>query len=63
MSSSFRSFQLKPSRCWRKKRSVCYVKEVVMLRSGRTMRKALLSEIFDVLERTYGLTLRRDEGA
>ena len=32
-----------------------------MMINVRTMRKAVLSEIFDHLERTYGVDLRRDE--
>lgn len=32
-----------------------------MMRNGRTMRKAVLSELFEVLERSYGITWRRDE--
>jgi hypothetical protein len=37
------------------------VKEVNVMKRIRSMRKAVLSRMFDVLERTYGITVRREE--
>jgi hypothetical protein len=61
LSKCFSTFPQKPFRQHGSVWNFGSAKGVAMMIDAKSMRKAVLSEIFDHLVRTYGIELRRDE--